>query len=452
MGFAPRCAKCKTYGPDIHLVDGRELLCGRCDVGQGNVFPESLADPRIRPAFSPSQPPQHSPPQPQSQPPSSIQSPSIGSNLVPPSAHGIPLPSSFGFFQPHPPLLPSPVQVRGVVASQAPTAMRVVESTEDHFVLDSLFPRDENATTEFKACRPQNFDWQWAVGMLGKYICAILNTEGGTIYYGIRDDHIVRGLRLDAKQRDWLRLGIDHCCNRFQPEVVSSLISVSFSPVYSESNLPISDLYVALIRVRKGLPGVIYFTPYPESAAYVKREASVRELKAQSLVSFIAHRLSSPNQQDPPQPESPRVARPQQGAAENRETGWYYFDGETGTWLQYPQEVQAILESRQRREEVVELRFRGFRTKFVMEWLIEVSEMSRIEAKRLDMRPSTTPRWVSALDSQLYTFDQESTLALERALEAGRSEVEIAMNDFTVLANLDKMRITGDLPLLRFSQ
>ena len=42
-----------------------------------------------------------------------------------------------------------------------------------------------------------------------RYINAFLNTEGGTIYFGVRDDGVVLGAPLNRKARDSLRLNVD---------------------------------------------------------------------------------------------------------------------------------------------------------------------------------------------------------------------------------------------------
>jgi len=41
-----------------------------------------------------------------------------------------------------------------------------------------------------------------------RYINAFLNTEGGTIYFGVRDDGVVLGAPLNRKARDSLRLNV----------------------------------------------------------------------------------------------------------------------------------------------------------------------------------------------------------------------------------------------------
>lgn len=411
-------------------VVGQEILCARCLQGAYKpqvAFPESLADQRI-----------HS--QPRSQNWGDLAS---ASEAEAKRKFGeIPAPS-YGF---------RPIQDPIVQPRAFPEPFnRSLASSEDHFILNTLFNKDETLHTEFKACRPQNFDQTWATEMIAKYICAFLNTDGGTLYYGIRDDHVVRGLQLDAHMRDLLRLGIDHCCNRFQPEVVSDLVAVDFQPVFLPSGRTEKDLFVVLVRIKKGLPGVVYFTPYPEPKVWVKRQASVRELKALSLVAFIAGKIQGRSEEavaEQPQPK-------EEAKDMKERVMWMFWDSGEGGWVEYPREVQEVLESRKRLEDVIQLTFRGFPTLFYMSALLETSDFNKalhIQAKRVDLRPCATPRWVSSLNTEIYDFDANAVQALERALETGKEEVEVAMLDFTVRADLEKMRLTGDLPLLRMSR
>ena len=44
------------------------------------------------------------------------------------------------------------------------------------------------------------------VPLVGEYMCAFLNCEGGTLYIGIDDNAYVKGVRLTNKDRDKLLL------------------------------------------------------------------------------------------------------------------------------------------------------------------------------------------------------------------------------------------------------
>jgi predicted HTH transcriptional regulator len=64
-----------------------------------------------------------------------------------------------------------------------------------------------------------------------KYICAFLNTEGGTLYIGVLDDGTIVGVWFTRKMRDKLRLRVDALISNFRPAVDPHLWSLDFIPV-----------------------------------------------------------------------------------------------------------------------------------------------------------------------------------------------------------------------------
>lgn len=99
-----------------------------------------------------------------------------------------------------------------------------------------------------------------------KYINAFLNTNGGTIYFGIDDDGRVQGLRLDRAQRDRLRTIISKQINKFQPAVEPDLYKIEFIEVHDKEST-----YVVEIRVSKG-PANLYMTG--SQNFYIRRDGS----------------------------------------------------------------------------------------------------------------------------------------------------------------------------------
>jgi len=57
---------------------------------------------------------------------------------------------------------------------------------------------------------------------------AFLNSDGGTLCFGISDRGNVCGIPLDAASRDKIRVGIDITLKRFYPQVDPLLYSVYF--------------------------------------------------------------------------------------------------------------------------------------------------------------------------------------------------------------------------------
>jgi hypothetical protein len=66
------------------------------------------------------------------------------------------------------------------------------------------------------------------VQVIHKYISGFLNTEGGTLFYGVRDDGLVQGIKLSRRQRDQLLCALDFCLNNFRPHISSDYVKMEF--------------------------------------------------------------------------------------------------------------------------------------------------------------------------------------------------------------------------------
>ena len=118
----------------------------------------------------------------------------------------------------------------------------------------------EDRFNEFKECRGRSFDVTYACGLLANYVSAFLNTQGGTIYYGISDSGYISGVKLMRRTRDLFTQSFDGILNKFNPPVGPDLYSVSFSPIYSKEGGLMQELYVLEIGVKIGDKKRIYYT------------------------------------------------------------------------------------------------------------------------------------------------------------------------------------------------
>ncbi|XP_031563956.1 schlafen-like protein 1 [Actinia tenebrosa] len=110
-------------------------------------------------------------------------------------------------------------------------------------ILNSLVPQGkyfcvgqklgtEDRLTEYKQGGGKYLDYHFKLDV-GKYICAFLNSEGGTLLIGVKDDCTVCGTEISNRKReDQLRLQIDKIMKGFNPNVFPNLYSVKFIPVY----------------------------------------------------------------------------------------------------------------------------------------------------------------------------------------------------------------------------
>lgn len=108
------------------------------------------------------------------------------------------------------------------------------------------------------------------------YVVAFLNSEGGSIYWGIRNtDRVVVGVDLNYEQRDKLRRLVIEQLARIQPAIAPSLYRIYFHPPL-ENDRPVFDRYIIEVAVPKVSSKFLYFTGGNES--YVKTDAGKKKL------------------------------------------------------------------------------------------------------------------------------------------------------------------------------
>jgi hypothetical protein len=85
-----------------------------------------------------------------------------------------------------------------------------------------------------------------------------LNTDGGTIYFGVEDDGYIAGIHIGRKERDLLRLRIDAAISAYRPQVDPDIVKVDFVPVlFPEKDTKprernSASRFVVVVRVYKG--------------------------------------------------------------------------------------------------------------------------------------------------------------------------------------------------------
>jgi Putative DNA-binding domain len=156
------------------------------------------------------------------------------------------------------------------------------------YTLGKEINKFEDRKNEFKECKGRGFDLTFACDLLSKYVSAFLNTEGGTLYYGISDNGVVSGVTMNRRVRDLFTTAFDGCVNKFRPPVEPSYYRLNYFPVYSSSGNPLNNIYVIELEIQKGDENKIYFNHKEE--AYVKRDSSVSLLKGPSLSEFTLRR------------------------------------------------------------------------------------------------------------------------------------------------------------------
>ena len=73
---------------------------------------------------------------------------------------------------------------------------------------------------------------------LRRYACAFLNGEGGSLFVGVEDSGLVRGVPCSHRDEDRVRLLVDSILQGFQPQVFPDAYTLSFIPVVSTIAYP----------------------------------------------------------------------------------------------------------------------------------------------------------------------------------------------------------------------
>lgn len=68
-----------------------------------------------------------------------------------------------------------------------------------------------------------------------RYVCAFLNSEGGSLFVGVEDSGLVQGIRCSHRDEDRVRLLVDSILQGFRPQVFPDAYTLTFIPVVSTS-------------------------------------------------------------------------------------------------------------------------------------------------------------------------------------------------------------------------
>ncbi|KAK0056923.1 schlafen-like protein 1 [Biomphalaria pfeifferi] len=85
--------------------------------------------------------------------------------------------------------------------------------------------------------------------MIGKYVCAFLNSGGGAIFFGVNQEGKIRGLLLDNRMEDYVRLDIDSQIKLINPLVPTSAYKVNIVNIMDDTGHLIPDLRLLEVEV-----------------------------------------------------------------------------------------------------------------------------------------------------------------------------------------------------------
>lgn len=158
---------------------------------------------------------------------------------------------------------------------------------------------DETSSVEFKGGpnpgTPMTYEAlkhlfapKWERKPVGAYVSAFLNGSApARMLFGVHDDGTVHGVRLSSKQRDKIRLAVDHLITQCYPPITLPMQKIQ---LHFHLLVDGSDLYVVEVQVFPD--GKVHFF---NDAAYIRGEGSVTTMPAHELVRRIENDFITKN-------------------------------------------------------------------------------------------------------------------------------------------------------------
>ena len=152
------------------------------------------------------------------------------------------------------------------------------------FFLNQEVKMFEDINTEFK--NYTNLDFRIACN----YICGYLNSSGGSLYFGISDSGIVKGINLGRSDIDEFQINLDQTLRKFTPKVFPDHYKLQFHEVANEKSLKkiIQNKYVVQIEVRIVQTTDVYVTG--DNLSFIKRSGSLNNLTLLEVLELMKSR------------------------------------------------------------------------------------------------------------------------------------------------------------------
>jgi len=155
------------------------------------------------------------------------------------------------------------------------------------FILGEAVQIEETRYHEFKEVKGGN-----AVdsikGLADQYAVAFLNSEGGRIYWGIRDeDRVAVGVKLTYSDRDEIRRVVTEKLMQIQPSIAPTAYRIEMHPVYKLED-EILDLVVVELVVPRSSSKDLYSNGKGE--VYIKTDGGKRKLTIPEIQAEVLRR------------------------------------------------------------------------------------------------------------------------------------------------------------------
>ncbi len=159
----------------------------------------------------------------------------------------------------------------------------------DRFKLNEKFNAYEDYQCEFKELKGNNFK-NLLNSTVAEYSAAFLNSKGGSIYYGITNDGIIKGVKLDDKGIDETNKLIYNNLANINPAISPNYFNIEYHPIYNQENKKIKDLFVVeLVVPVSPNKDNIYFIKGTE--LHIRVKGVKKKLIGTEIVSYIQKKL-----------------------------------------------------------------------------------------------------------------------------------------------------------------
>ena len=158
---------------------------------------------------------------------------------------------------------------------------------EFKFVEGEKFFLEENLTVEFKEVKGNN-PVKSISNLVDEYILAFFNSQGGSVFWGVNDDGLVKSLKLTTKMKDDIRRVVGDKINVIEPPIDPTQIGVFFHEVLNAENG-----YVLEVNIPRSQSELLYFNSSGET--WVRLNGSKKKLQGSALQDYIIKRTHKEN-------------------------------------------------------------------------------------------------------------------------------------------------------------
>ena len=155
------------------------------------------------------------------------------------------------------------------------------------FVLNQKIMLEEVRFVEFKEIKGNNPTGS-IKNTADEYAVAFHNSEGGRIYWGIRDDAVVVGIKLDSSQRNEIRHEVSNKLGQIQPPFPLTDYRLEFRDIINAHGESVEETFVVELEIPRGDSINLYATGGGD--IFLKTVGGKRKLNHQEAMAEILRR------------------------------------------------------------------------------------------------------------------------------------------------------------------